>query len=89
MLGAILYLASQALGAIFPFAVGAVIAYALSPLVDRMARVVPARSHQGDVYRRGFAVLLIYAAIASALFLVGSQIIPIAIDQVAQFVVDV
>jgi predicted PurR-regulated permease PerM len=86
MLGAILYLALQALGVIFSFAVGAMIAYTLSPLVDRMARVLPARSHQGDVYRRGFAVLLMYATIASALFLVGSQIIPIAFDQVAQFV---
>ena len=82
----ILYISWQARGALVPFAVGAVIAYALSPLVDRMARVVPARSHQGDVYRRGFAVLLMYAAIASALFLVGSQIIPIAVDQIAQFI---
>ena len=86
MLGAILYVSSKALGAIFPFAVGAVLAYALSPLVDRMARVMPARSHQGDVYRRGVAVLLIYVAIASALFLAGSQIIPVAVDQVAQFI---
>ena len=86
MLSVILYLSSQALGAIFPFAVGAVLAYALSPIVDRIARVMPTRSHQGDVYRRGVAVLLIYIAIASALFLLGSQIIPIAVDQVAQFI---
>lgn len=85
-LGVILYISWQALGALVPFAVGAVLAYAMSPLVDAMSRVVPARSHQGDVYRRGFAVLLIYLVIASLLFLAGSQIIPIAFDQIAQFV---
>jgi predicted PurR-regulated permease PerM len=86
MLGAILYVSSKAVGALFPFAVGAVLAYALSPLVDRMARVMPARSHQGDVYRRGVAVLLIYVALTSALFLAGSQVIPLAMDQIAQFI---
>ena len=85
-LGAILYISLQAVGALVPFAVGAVLAYAMSPLVDRMSHVVPARSHQGDVYRRGFAVILIYVALASLLFLAGSQIIPIAVDQIAQFV---
>jgi predicted PurR-regulated permease PerM len=85
-LGAIFYISWQALGALVPFAVGAILAYAMSPLVDSMSRVIPARSHQGDVYRRGFAVLLIYLVIASLLFLAGSQIIPIAFDQIAQFV---
>ena len=85
MVALVLYVASKALGALIPFAVGGVLAYALSPLVDRLAAVVPARSHRGDVYRRGFAVVLIYVAIASGLFLAGSRLIPLAVDQISQF----
>lgn len=86
MLAGVFYVAYGARGALLPFAIGALLAYAMAPIVDRLAAVVPVRSHQGDVYRRGFAVILLYLAIASAGFLAGLAIIPVAADQVTQFV---
>lgn len=88
MLAVVLYIVWQARGALFPFAVGAILAYALSPLVDRLASVVPARSHRGDVYRRGAAVILLYAVAALGLVAAGAALIPMAADQIAQFVED-
>lgn len=88
MLGIVFYVAYGARGALLPFAVGALLAYALAPIVDRLAAVVPVRSHRGDVYRRGFAVILLYLAIAAIMFLAGSAVAPIAADQVTQFVDD-
>ena len=86
MLTGVLYVAYGARGALLPFAIGALLAYALAPVVDRLAAVVPVRSHRGDVWRRGFAVVLLYLAIAAAGFAAGSAIIPIAVDQVSEFV---
>ncbi len=86
MLAGVFYVAYGARGALLPFAIGALLAYAMAPIVDRLAAVVPVRSHQGDVYRRGFAVILLYLAIASAGFLAGLAVIPVAADQVTQFV---
>jgi predicted PurR-regulated permease PerM len=79
------YLALKSLSALLPFAVGAVLAYAMAPLVDRLAAVVPVRSHRGDVYRRGLAVILLYVALASGAFLAGSAVAPVAVDQVSEF----
>jgi predicted PurR-regulated permease PerM len=86
MLLGILYVAYGARGALLPFAIGALLAYAMAPIVDRLAAVVPAGSHRREVYRRGFAVLLLYLAIASAGILAGLAIVPAAADQVTQFV---
>ncbi len=86
MLAVVLYMAWQARGALFPFAVGAIFAYALSPLVDRFASLIPARSHRGDLYRRGIAVLVLYASFALVLIVAGAMLIPVAADQITQFV---
>ena len=86
MLAVVLYIMWQARGALFPFAVGALLAYALSPLVDRIANVIPARSHRGDLYRRGAAVLVLYAVFALTIVAAGVALIPVAADQIAQFV---
>jgi predicted PurR-regulated permease PerM len=75
---------------------GAVLAYTLTPLVDIVAAAVPARafavfsgsSHQRDVYRRGLAVLVVYAVIGAGLFAVGTRVIPLAADQIVQFADD-
>lgn len=75
----------RARAALFPFALGAVLAYVLTPIVDRIATVLPAHSQRGDIYRRGAAVLVVYAVIGSILFAAGLMIIPVATDQVAQF----
>jgi predicted PurR-regulated permease PerM len=86
MLAGVFYVAYGARGALLPFAIGALLAYAMAPIVDRIAAVIPAATHRRDVYRRGFAVLLLYLAIGSAAFLAGSAVIPIAVDQSTQFV---
>ena len=86
MLLGVFFLMWEARGALLPFALGAIIAYALSPLVDALAHVIPASTHRGDVWRRGIAVLLVYAVFVGALVTAGMALIPIAADQVRQFV---
>lgn len=71
--------------ALLPFAVGAIAAYALSPIVDRMASVIPARTRQHDVLRRGFVVLLLYAAAFGAIGGIGVAVVPTAVDQSGAF----
>lgn len=88
MLAVVLYIVWQARGTLFPFAFGAILAYALSPLVDRLASVIPARSHRGDVYRRGAAVILLYLVTALLLIAAGAALIPVAADQIARFIDD-
>lgn len=84
-LGTALLLAWMARGALFPFAIGAVLAYTLSPIVDRVASVVPARSDRADTIRRGVAVLILYLVVGALIVGAGMIVIPIAAHQVAQF----
>ena len=74
--------------AMLPFAVGAVLAYALTPLVDRLAQLVPARTRSGDVIRRGVAVAVIYLLFFGSITAVGFILIPIAVTQIGQFVTE-
>ena len=85
MIVGVLYVFYGARGALLPFAIGALFAYALSPIVDHIANIVPIRSHRGDVLRRGFAVIIIYLLLGAAAFFAGSAFIPIAVDQVSEF----
>ncbi len=86
MLFVVLYLAWHAKSALLPFAFGAVLAYALTPIVDRLASMIPARSHQADVLRRGVVVFFLYAVAIGLLAVAAAAIIPLAIDQTTQFV---
>ncbi len=86
MLLVVFYLVWQARGALLPFAFGAIIAYALSPLVDALAHVIPAGSHRREVWRRGVAVLLVYVVFIGALIAAGTALIPIAADQIREFI---
>lgn len=96
MLALVLFLVWRARTALIPFALGALLAYTLTPVVDAVARMMPARvftavtagPHQANVYRRGVSVLLVYIVIGVALFAVGSVIIPLAAEQTVQFVDD-
>jgi len=96
MLALVLILAWGARAALIPFAVGALLAYTLTPAVDLVSWLIPGRlfavsgsgRHQLDVFRRGVAVLVVYAAIGTGLFAIGSVIIPIATDQTVEFVND-
>lgn len=84
-LAVVVLLAWSARSALLPFAMGALLAYILTPLVDRLASLVPARSHRANVYRRGAAVVLVYAMIGAVLFALGAWLIPVATDQVLDF----
>ncbi len=88
MLIGITLLAWKARFALLPFAFGSIVAYAFTPVIDHMASVVPARSHQADVVRRGVAVLVLYGLIGLVLFGIGLVLVPVATDQTARFIDD-
>ena len=85
MLTLVLWVAWTARLALLPFAVGAVVAYALSPVVDRLASLIPARTRRHDVIRRGVVVLVIYAVVLGLLTGVGVAIVPTAVNQASVF----
>lgn len=85
MLTFVLWVAWTARLALLPFAVGAVAAYALSPVVDRLASLIPARSRRQDVMRRGFVVLAIYLVALGLLTGVGVALVPTAVNQATGF----
>lgn len=74
--------------ALIPFAFGAVVAYALTPIVDRLASLIPARSRAQDKLRRGVVVLLIYVVFFGAVGGIGVAIVPTAFGQASNFVED-
>ncbi len=80
------YIAWQARFALLPFVLGGIAVYMLTPVVDRLASLVPAESHRGDVLRRGVAVLVLYLIVGLALFGLGLALVPVAADQIARFV---
>ncbi len=76
----------QARGALLPFAVGALLAYIITPVVDLFAAISPPRTRRGMVYRRGFIVLAIYALFIGAMLAAGSVIVPLAAQQTVEFI---
>jgi predicted PurR-regulated permease PerM len=84
-LSIVLWTVWQARDSLAPFAVGSIVAYALSPVVDRIASYwfVPGRN---ETLRRGLAVALIYVALGLAGFWAGSLIVPVATHQIVEFV---
>jgi predicted PurR-regulated permease PerM len=86
VVGALLYLGWTARSALVPFAVGGVIAYALLPVVDRLAISIPLRDPKYETVRRGFAVLLVYLAFGAMLWLALALLIPVLADQVTTFI---
>ncbi|MEX1022186.1 MAG: AI-2E family transporter [Dehalococcoidia bacterium] len=88
MLLAVLWIMWTARIALLPFLIGALAAYALSPLVDRLASLVPARTHQHDKIRRGAVVLLLYVLFFGSLTGVGAAVVPTAVNQATNFIDD-
>ena len=88
MLLAVAWVAWQARWALLPFSIGALFAYVLTPIVDRLAGLMPAHSHQGNVLRRGVAVFLVYLAISGVLAGAGVLVVPVAIEEITQFIDD-
>jgi predicted PurR-regulated permease PerM len=86
MLTLVLWVAWAARGALIPFVIGAVLAYALSPVVDHVASILPARNHRQDVIRRGVVVGLIYLLFFGSLTGIGFAIVPTAVHQAGEFI---
>ena len=86
MLLAVFWVGWQARWSLFPFAVGTLFAYVLTPLVDRIASLAPAHTHRADVLRRGVAVLAVYGGILLVFAGLGFAVVPLAADQGTEFV---
>ncbi|MBA01133.1 MAG: hypothetical protein CL752_01765 [Chloroflexi bacterium] len=82
----VIYLITQSLGALFPFAVAAIVAYALSPLVDRMTIIFPSYFGVNNKIKRGLSVLIIYLTTILAFVVLGWTMIPVILDQIDQFI---
>jgi predicted PurR-regulated permease PerM len=81
--GAVLWAAFVSRTALAPFGVGAVVGYALLPVVERIAAVIPLRA---DTVRRGIAVFIVYAVFGGMLVISVSMLAPIVAAQVTNFV---
>ncbi|MFA7248239.1 MAG: AI-2E family transporter [Dehalococcoidia bacterium] len=79
-------IAFQALYALIPFAIGALISYALAPLVDRLLWLIPLKQPNHESWRRGLVVLLIYLVFFGALSALAVTLVPVAVEQVAHFI---
>ncbi len=71
----LLWLVGQAGSGLVPFIFALVLAYLLTPLVDRLARIMP----------RAVAILLVYLVVIGILVLAGFLIIPGVIAQIRDF----
>ncbi len=81
----LLYILMQARGALVPFFFGIALAYLLSPIVDRIARLFPARPQRA----RGFAILTIYGVTAWIVLLFGYLFLPSLVNQLTGLIDDV
>ncbi len=79
----VLWVLFVARGALIPFAVGAVVGYALLPLVERTVAILPIKN---EGVRRGVAVFLVYIVCGGAVVLGLWLLIPILADQVGKFI---
>jgi predicted PurR-regulated permease PerM len=82
---ATLWLLYQARGALVPFLVGGVLAYVLSPLVERMARLLPFYRSRQELART-LAVLEVYLIGGAVLVAAGVLIIPALVAEATDLV---
>lgn len=82
----VLWVLWSARSALLPFAVGGIMAYALSPVVDRLARVLPRLGSQRETVRRGIAVAVIYTTFFGGIGTGAVLLAPTAFDQANHFV---
>jgi len=76
----------SARSALLPFVVGGVMAYALSPVVDRLARTLPGVNGRREMVRRGLAVAVIYTTFFGSIGTAAVLLAPTAMDQANHFV---
>ena len=75
-----------AMGSLIPFAIGAIIAYALSPIVDRLMILIPLTKPSHESWRRGLAVLIVFLVFFGGLTALMFTLIPLAVEQIAHFI---
>lgn len=75
----------QASASLLPFAVGSLVAYALSPLVDRLV-ALHWLNRQNETIRRGLAVGAIYIVLGGLFAWVSTVILILAANQIIEFV---
>ena len=73
-------------GALVPFAVGALIAYLLAPLVNMFEKTVPFRDRLNQQTVRTIAILEVYLLFIGILLILAMTVIPIMVDQTREFV---
>lgn len=76
----------SARSALLPFVVGGIMAYALSPVVDRLARALPRLEGRRETVRRGIAVAVIYTVFFGGIGTAAVLLAPTAFDQANHFV---
>ena len=86
-IGLILWVSYQARLALIPFFIGTLFAYIVSPLVDRLSKILPAKTRRGDVWRRGISVLVVYAVALIGLIAAIWAVAP-SVAQQTQLLVD-
>ena len=86
-IGLILWVSYQARLALIPFFIGTLFAYIVSPLVDRVSQILPAKTRRGDVWRRGISVLIVYAVALIGLIAAIWAVAPSVTEQ-TQLLVD-
>lgn len=67
--------------ALYPFAIGAIVAYIISPLVERMAVMQPWYARKPEL-ARGIAVIYVYSMVLGILVIAGLLFVPRVIDEV-------
>lgn len=78
----------SARGAMFPFLLGAVLAFVIAPVVERAAVIQPWYARKPDL-ARGVAVITIYAIGLGAMIIAAIFFVPQIIDEVDQLIEDV
>jgi len=78
------FVAWNARTALFPFVLGAAIAYVIAPAVNWIAAVLPFRRTRPHL-ARGIAILILYASVAGIGTGLGFIFVPGAIDEIQQF----
>ncbi|MEI6137136.1 MAG: AI-2E family transporter [Chloroflexota bacterium] len=71
---------------LLPFAIGALISYALAPVVEAVIRFIPIWNPDYAAWRRGIAVFVVYLVFFGGIVLAGFVLIPVAAEQIAHFI---
>lgn len=81
------YIAWISRGALLPFIIGAVVAYVVSPLVERLAVIQPWYGRKPET-ARGLSVLAVYIIVFGAITVAMLFLVPKIVDEVQQLIED-